>query len=91
MTTIASRDNSRISYFGLELTGESGFLHVFTGSAFTDEIEQVILATILGVGSNFGHWDFAQLYAFTLPLAEPTEITELFLFFSVYSVGSVRD
>jgi len=55
MTTIASRDNSRIPYFGLELTGESGFLYVFTGSAFTDEIEQVILATILGVGSNFGH------------------------------------
>ena len=30
------------------------------------------------VGSNFGHQDFAQLYTFTLSLAEPAEITEFF-------------
>jgi len=41
MATTASRDKSRIPYFGLHLTGQPGFWEVFTGSATTAGIEQV--------------------------------------------------
>ena len=34
-----------------------------------------------GVDSIFDHADFAKLYTFTLPVAEPAGITEFFLIF----------
>jgi len=43
-------------------------------------VGQVLHRIFNGIAYSFGHWDFAKLYTFTLPLAEPTEITEYFDF-----------